>query len=149
MTEMLVRITFNTREGVEPATPEQIIKEADAQFPFIDFELVPFLHETVSAEDATKEKGYPHPGSVIQLPNLGGTIHLQYGHPAIVDRNGCFTTDVIQGLVDNISVYQKRGHPMSTRETAVAITKLEEALMWINYRKHKRAERGVHQTDKP
>lgn len=103
----------------------------------------------VSTEQATKEKGYPHPGSCIQLPDNGGTIHLQYGHPDEVGRNGCFTTDVIQGLIDNISVYQERGHPMATRETALALTRLEEALMWINRRKSKRKERGVHETDKP
>ena len=95
------------------------------------------------------EKGYPHPGSVISLPGGGGEIHLQYGHPQEVGRNGCFTTDVIQGLIDNLSVYQARGHPMSTRETALAIARLEEARLWINSRKAKRQERGVHQTDSP
>jgi len=100
-----------------------------------------------SAEDATAEKGYAHPGSVIELPNGGGEIHLQYGHPGEVGRNGCFTVDVIQGLIDNISTYQERGHPMASRETALAITKLEEALMWINRRKAERKDRGVHQTD--
>jgi len=103
----------------------------------------------VTAEKATEEKGYSHPGSVIQLPDGGGEIHLQYGHPDSVGRNGCFTVDVIQSLIDNLSVYQQHGHPMRTRETACAITKLEEALMWIERRKSRRKDRGVHQTDKP
>lgn len=102
-----------------------------------------------TAEEATKEKGYPHPGSAIVLPDGGGTIHLQYGHRPEVGTNGCFTTDVIEALMDHLSVYQERGHPMATRETACAITKLEEALMWIERRKNKRKARGVHETDKP
>lgn len=102
----------------------------------------------VDAYEATKQKGYPHPGSYIDLPNEGGTIHLQFGHPDEVGVNGCFTTDIIQGLIDNLSVYQSHGHPMRTRETACAITKLEEALMWINRRKDLRKAAGVHQTDK-
>lgn len=103
---------------------------------------------TVNSEQATSEKGYPHPGSFIALPDFGGMIHLQYGHPQEVGRNGCFTVDVIQGLIDNLSVYQSPGHPMRTRETACALTKLEEALMWINRRKQDRDQRGVLQTDK-
>lgn len=102
----------------------------------------------VTPEEATENKGYPHPGSVIKLPDMGGLIHLQYGHPGEVGRNGCFTTDVIQGLIDNLNVYQSHGHPMRTRETALAITKLEEALHWIEARKRDRGARGVHQTDK-
>lgn len=102
----------------------------------------------ISAEDATREKGYPHPGSQIALPDNGGVINLQYGHPGDVSRNGCFAVDVIQGLIDHLSVYQKCGHPMSTRETACSITHLEEALMWLERRKSKRKDRGVHQTDK-
>jgi len=103
----------------------------------------------VSAEQATAEKGYPHPGNQITLPDGGGVITLQYGHPGEVGRNGCFPTDVIQGLIDNISVYQDRGHPMATRETALAITRLQEAKHWIEHRKNERRDRGVHQTDKP
>lgn len=102
----------------------------------------------ISAKQATADKGYLHPGSTIVLPDDGGTIHIQYGHPKEVGRNGCFTTDVIQGLIDNLSVYQVRGHQMASQETACAITKLEEALMWINRRKEKRQDRGIHQTDK-
>ena len=78
---------------------------------------------------------------VIKLPHQPCSphaIYLQYGHPGEVGRNGCFTVDVIQGLIDNLSVYQARGHPMA---------KLEEAVMWIGRRKAEREARGVHQTD--
>lgn len=103
----------------------------------------------VTAEEATAQKGYPHPGNAIELPDGGGTILLQFGHRPEVGVNGCFTTDVIEGLMDHLSVYQERGHPMACRETACALTKLEEALMWINRRKEKRKARDVHETDKP
>ena len=101
----------------------------------------------VDAEVATAAKGYPHPGSMICLPDGGGTIHLQYGHPQEVGRNGCFTTDVILGLISNLSTYQSAGHPMMTLETDTAIICLEEALVAITARKKDRADRGVHQTD--
>jgi len=103
----------------------------------------------VTAENATADKGYPHPGSAIVLPDGGGTIHLQYGHPQEVGRNGCFTTDVIQGLIDSLSVYQRAGHPMASTETDLAIMHLESAKARIEDRKAEREGRGVHQTDKP
>jgi len=103
----------------------------------------------VTAAEASAEKGYPHPGSVIVLPSHGGRIHLQYGHrrESHVGTNGCFTTDVITGLILNLETYQEHGHPMATSETQEALRKLHEARMWIDARKADRRFRGVYETD--
>lgn len=145
----LIRIVPDKGKDGTPFTQQEIMAHVKAAPGIWNCNVVPSLSEGWSAKVATADKGYPHPGNVITLPDGGGAIHLQYGHPGEVGRNGCFTTDVIQGLIDNISVYQERGHPMATRETALAITHLETALMWINRRKEKRKQRDVHQTDKP
>ena len=111
----------------------------------------------VPSKQATHEKGYPHPGSFIEIfLNPGDEcddrraveIHFQYGHPQEVGRNGIFIDQVIDALADHLSVFQEPGHPMRSRETAVAITKLQEASMWIRERKRNRDRRGVLNTDK-
>ena len=101
----------------------------------------------VDAEKATEEKGYPHPGSYVTFDN-NSTLHFQYGHPGEVGDNGVHVTEVLDMLIERLKVFQSPRHPMSTRETAVAITKLQEARMWIEERKRDRGKRGVFQTDK-
>ncbi len=96
-------------------------------------------NRNISRGEATTDKGYPHPGSVIYLPEKGGEIHFQHGLPQEVGRNGCSATDVIQGLIDRISVYQHASHPMWSAEAGLALIKLEEAKMWINASKIDRA----------
>lgn len=103
----------------------------------------------VTPEEASAEKGYPHPGSFIALPNGGGTIYLQFGHIPEVGRNGCFTSDVLQGLIENLATYQVPGHPMRTKSTDQAIHHLKLALEAIEARKESRRVRAVHETDKP
>ena len=103
----------------------------------------------VSAEQATAEKGYPHPGSTINLPDSGGQIKFQYGHPDEVDRNGCFMHDVVQALINNLEVYQQEGHPMACVETERTLDAMRIVKGNILDRRSNRQERGVHETDKP
>lgn len=53
---------------------------------------------------------------------------------------GTTNEDVIAMLIDRIN-YLNKAFPC--RENALAITKLEEALMWLNKRTQNRIERGV------
>ena len=103
----------------------------------------------ITAEQATAVKGYPHPGNIIFLPDSGGEIQLQYGHPQKVGRNGCFMHDVVQALIDNLSVYQQEGHPLACVETERTLDALRIAKGTILDRKANRQDRGVHETDKP
>ncbi|HFK1435026.1 hypothetical protein CN553_12640 [Bacillus cereus] len=55
--------------------------------------------------------------------------------------NGAQIEDVIDVLVERLEGFQKGGYPC--RENALAITKLEEARMWLNERTRKRQKQGV------
>ena len=61
--------------------------------------------------------------------------------------NGTTNEEVIACLIDRIT-WLNSG-PWSCKENACAITKLEEALMWLNARTAKRQARGVEGTDTP
>ncbi|PFF33210.1 hypothetical protein CN335_21335 [Bacillus thuringiensis] len=55
--------------------------------------------------------------------------------------NGAQIEDVIDMLVDRLQGFQQGGFPC--RENALAITKLEEARLWLNERTRKRQIQGV------
>ncbi|MEW9575453.1 hypothetical protein U9K47_08315 [Bacillus toyonensis] len=55
--------------------------------------------------------------------------------------NGAQIEDVIDSLVNRLQGFQNGGYPC--RENALAITKLEEARLWLNERTRKRQEQGV------
>lgn len=74
------------------------------------------------------------------------TIQLQVGHPN-EDGSvaGCFPTHAVQALVE---LHKHYAEIMPSRETAIVITKLEEAWLWLKKRELDRDQRGVLQTDK-
>lgn len=58
--------------------------------------------------------------------------------------NGCHNEDLIAIVIDRLQGFQN-GH-FACRENAIAITKLEEALLWLNKRTADRIRRGVEGT---
>jgi len=58
--------------------------------------------------------------------------------------NGCHHEDLISIVIDRLQSFQKSEY--SCRENSIAITKLEEALMWLNKRTQDRINRGVEGT---
>jgi len=74
------------------------------------------------------------------------TIQLQVGHPGEPGSvEGCFPTHAIMSIIELHRHYQALN---PSRETALAITNLEQAWLWLNMRKLDREARGVLQTDK-
>lgn len=78
----------------------------------------------------------------------GFTIEWQNG-PLMVDGvrqepTGAFVEDIVAAAVGRIQHYQ--GSKFKCRENALAITKLEEALHWLNHRTQDREHRGVEGT---
>jgi len=71
-----------------------------------------------------------------------GTLQFQEG-PRNVEGStpGLTSAAVVAALVDHLSGFQKGEY--ANRETALAITKLEEALHWIRHRADERASRNV------
>lgn len=66
--------------------------------------------------------------------------------PATFRQEGVFTETLIQVAKEYLEAVNKG--EMATRETSTAITKLDEALMWIDKRRQDRELRGVAETYK-
>lgn len=60
------------------------------------------------------------------------------------DPNGCFVETVLAVAVERLEFYQDS--PFRCRENALAITKIEEALHWLNSRTARRVAAGVEGT---
>ena len=74
-------------------------------------------------------------------------IELQDGPIQENGVNGCQIDDVIKWCRDKIIEFNTKGEgTYSCRENSVAITKLDEALMWLQRRTETRAARGVEGT---
>ena len=77
-----------------------------------------------------------------QLPNYAYTkVYFQNGPVKENGVNGCHNEDLIAIVIDRLQGFQKG--EFACRENAVAITKLEEALMWLRKRTQDRIDRGV------
>lgn len=69
------------------------------------------------------------------------TIDFQNGAIKENGINGCHNEDLIAIVIDRLQSFQAGDFPC--RENAIAITKLEEALLWLNKRTDDRIRRGV------
>lgn len=82
----------------------------------------------------------------------GGNCELQFIQKEESERglktvaNGTTNEEVLRVLIDRMQYLQKK---MSSRENALVITKLEEALMWLEKRTNDRKLRNVEGTNKP
>ena len=104
--------------------------------------------DTFDATNTTDENGNPTGGIV---DGVGLKINWQNGPLGRdADRqlpNGAFVETVIDAARQRIEFYQNaNGGKFRCRENAVAITKLEEALMWLNKRTADREKRKVEGT---
>lgn len=70
-----------------------------------------------------------------------GVIHFQNGPIKEAGVNGCHHEDLINIVIDRLDSFQKGS--FRCRENALAITKLEEALMWLNKRTQTRINKGI------
>lgn len=91
------------------------------------------------------ENGMPAGG---HTTGVGIDIHWQNGPLGRgKDRkepNGAFVEGVIAAAIDRIQWYQSS--KFKCRENALAITKLEEALLWMQWRTIQREKRNVEGT---
>lgn len=63
-----------------------------------------------------------------------------------VDHDGTTTEEVLAALIDRLGFFQSNPDT-SCRENSIAITKMEEALMWLEKRTADREDRGVEGTN--
>lgn len=104
------------------------------------------------ADNETDKNGFPAGGRV---RGVGISIDWQDGPLGRVgteertEPNGAFVEDVIAAAMQRIQHYQEAADGrFACRENAIAITKLEEALMWLDSRTQRRiAQRteGTHE----
>ncbi len=60
------------------------------------------------------------------------------------EPNGAFVEDVIEAARQRLEFYQTAsGGRFACRQNAIALTKLDEALMWLTSRRMEREARGV------
>ena len=66
---------------------------------------------------------------------------------ARVNANGAFVETVLSAVLQRIQYYQETTNgKFKCRENAIAITKIEEALLWLDKRRRDREERQVEGT---
>ena len=75
-----------------------------------------------------------------------GKILVQDGPRKEHGRNGVQLDEVLGRCLYQLRDYQQR---LPCRQTAIAITKLEECLLWLADRTEDRQARGVEGTSKP
>ena len=73
-----------------------------------------------------------------------GEVHFQEGPIKECGVNGVCNEDLIAMVITRLEHFQKT--EFACRDNAVAITKLEEALMWLRKRTMAREKRGVEGT---
>ena len=84
------------------------------------------------------------------------TQNLQFIHK-VIDKtdtlvlisDGTTNEEVLKVLIDRLQYLQRVNPCRPCRENAIVITKLEEALMWLNKRTQDRIDREVEGTAKP
>ena len=98
-----------------------------------------------TAENLSDPNGNPAGGSV---SGTGLSINWQNGplgrDAERIEPNGAFVETVIAAALQRIEYYQST--KFKCRENALAITKLEEALHWLNHRTQARETRQVEGT---
>lgn len=102
------------------------------------------------ARNDEDENGNPAGGTV---SGVGLSINWQNGPLGRdgdrQDANGAFAETVIAAVIQRLHFYQEASQgKFRCRENSIAITKLEEALLWLDKRTRDREARAVEGTHK-
>lgn len=73
-------------------------------------------------------------------------VHFQEGPIQESGVNGAHNEDLLMIVIDRLQGFQSSD--WNCRENAIALTKIEEALLWLNKRTRDRQSRGVEGTHK-
>lgn len=111
----------------------KVLEEADYKYN------APHTFKVIKAEEETSEE---HKGENLVLSE----IHFQEGPIKEYGVNGVCNEDLLVMVIRRLQGFQES--EFKCRENACAITKLEEALMWLLKRTMGRENRGVEGTNK-
>ncbi len=102
------------------------------------------MNQTIEGTHTTDTEGRPTGGSThgrgIDIVWQNGPLGRDEDR---IEPNGAFVEGVIAAAIDRIQFYQTK---FACRENALAITKLEEALHWLNARTARREAAGTEGT---
>ena len=87
-----------------------------------------------------KTKGSPEG----EVPHALGEISFQNGPIKEAGVCGVMDENLLAILIDRLQGFQSG--PYKSRENAIALTHLEEAMLWLNHRTAQREARGVEGT---
>lgn len=90
------------------------------------------------ASNILNEYGLPSGGSA---KGLGFEINWQNGPLKEGEENGAFVQTIIDVLIERMEFFQES--KFKCRENSLAITKLQEALHWLDARSNRRKLEGV------
>ena len=93
-------------------------------------------HHKYSIKKVHKEHNEPQ--------EVYGIITFQNGPVKEAGINGCHQEDLIAVVIDRLQCFQRGIY--ACRENELALTKLEEAMHWLNHRTSARVARGVEGT---
>jgi len=71
-------------------------------------------------------------------------VKFQTGGTATTERNGVFIEDLLVLAYAKLNQFNQH---MPSRENSLALTKIEEAILWLTARKVEREHRGVYGTE--
>lgn len=87
---------------------------------------------------------YEYRVRIIESEFLVANVKFQNGPIKESGVNGCHHEDLLAMVIHRLQQFQSGKY--SCRENALAITKIEEAMFWLNSRTSDRARRGVEGT---
>ena len=102
-----------------------------------DYNAIKKLHEAVKEEQVDH-----YIETINNKPVLD--VQFQVGGTATTERNGVFIEDLLIVAYARLNAYNKQ---LPSRENSLALTKIEEAIMWLHNRKTERELRGVYGTE--
>jgi hypothetical protein len=100
----------------------------------------------VLSADASGHGGAHHQYEVVMPDGLILPINFQNGPVSEEGTNGLTEEILLAIVVNRLQSFQAGTY--ACRENALALTKLEEALHWLDHRTRARAKRGVEGTSK-
>ena len=87
------------------------------------------------------DKRIPILGGENQISMVSANVKFQKGPIREHGINGCHQEDLLSIVIDRLQSFQAGSFPC--RENALALTKCQEALHWLNHRTRNRQLRGV------
>ena len=130
----------------------RVVKDFKPMGEPIRFSLLPQdRHSVVSVVDEKGEGGANHVYAIEMLPRTKSVaalpaqmIKFQKGPVSEAGQNGIHNEDLMTVVIHRLKNFQSG--PYSCRENAIALTKMEEALHWLNARTIDREREGVEGT---